>query len=140
LSLLTFGYPCDKDHILTQNKCVCIGTFLNIHPVWCIMQSMSHQPRNCDNIPFFFTTNHTDRTFFLCRLHLALFSHLDHSSFCCVERGRANTQSFTLWQKATMEITLMVVCLQHLHTGTILHILLMVLCTFNAALTERLQQ
>ena len=47
---------------------------------WWITQSTQHHRRGCNNIPSFFTTNHTDRTFFVWRLNSAWPPHPGHST------------------------------------------------------------
>ena len=65
-----------------------------------------------------FTTNHTDRTFFLWRLHLARPSHPGHSIiFCDQFAWVASAQSFTLWWQAAIEIT----CHDHPSCTLLLH-------------------
>ena len=52
--------------------------------------------------PLLFTTNRTDRTFFVWRLNSARPPHLGHSTILL--RSESG-QSFTLWQQLTIEIT-----------------------------------
>jgi len=47
---------------------------------WWTAHSAQRQPGGCNNIPSFFITNHTDRTFFLWRFHTARPSHPGHST------------------------------------------------------------
>jgi len=62
--------------------------------------------------------------------------------FCCDPKARATSaQSSSLWQQATIEITLLLlVRATYIRVLFFAHIPFVLNCTFNATLTERLQQ
>jgi len=62
-------------------------------------------PERLQQHPLLFTTNHTDRTFFVWRLNSVRPPHPGHSTFCCDRKSDvACAQSFALRQQATIEI------------------------------------
>ena len=93
--------------------------------------------------PLFFTTNHTDRTFFVWKMHLARHSHPVHSTILL--RSESSARSFAPWQQATTEITWhdhsVIACSRHIYLVLFFaHIPFVVNHTFNATPPERLQQ
>jgi len=76
--------------------------------------------------PLLFTTNHTDRTFFVWRLNSARPSHPGHSTIFCDRKSRAAcAQSFAPWQQETIEImlaiSLTIAFSRYTYHGVILH-------------------
>ena len=63
-------------------------------------------PERLQQHPLLFTTNHTDRTFFVWWLNSHNLHILVTAPFCCDRKFRAAcVQSFALWQQATIEFT-----------------------------------
>ena len=63
-------------------------------------------PERLQQHPILFTTNHTDRTFFVWRLNSARPPHPGHSTIFCDRKSQAAcAQSFALWQQVTIEFT-----------------------------------
>jgi len=100
--------------------CCSLHTFRS----WWTMHPVQRQPRVCNNIPSFLQwTAPIARSF--CEgftqhdLHI-----LVTAPFCCEARV-ACTQTFTLWQQATIEIMRrnhsVVACLHHLYTGVVVY-------------------
>jgi len=94
-------------------------------PLWWITQSTPTE--KLQQHPLLFTTNHTDRTFFVWRLKSAWPPHPGHSTILFRSETRAaGVQSFALWQQATIEIMcrnlsyncLLALCI---YNGVILH-------------------
>ena len=93
--------------------------------LWWIPYSTQLQLRGLQQHPLLFTTNRTDRMFFLWRLQLPRPSHLITASFCCDRKAwAACAQSVTLWQQATIKITRhdhsIIACSRHIYMGVVL--------------------
>jgi len=86
-------------------------------------------PKMLQQHPFLFTTNHTDRTFFVWRPELGTTSTLHilvTAPLCCDRKSRAAcAQSCALWQQAIIEImlaiSLTIACSGYICYGVILH-------------------
>ena len=72
---------------------------------WWITHSMQHQPRGCNNIPFFLQQT-APITCSFCEVSTWHELHiLVKAPFCCDQKDWASSaKSFTLWQQATIEI------------------------------------
>ena len=114
--------------------------------LWWNVHSAQCQRRGCNNIPPFLQWT----ALITCSLCEGCTWHDLHilvtAPFCCDRKARAAyTQSFTMWQQATIDITCrdhsVIACLHYLYMGLFLaHILFMVNCAFSAMPVERLQQ
>ena len=103
-------------------------------------------PERLQQHPLLFTTNRTDRTFFVWGWTRHDLHILVTAPFCCDGKSRvACTQSFALWQQATVQFTChdhyIIACLRHICMVLFFtHIPFVVNHTFNATPLERLQQ
>jgi len=103
-------------------------------------------PERVQQLPLLFTTNRTDRTFFLWRLlpGTTFASWLQHHFVAIGKARTACAQSFALWQQATIKFMCrnhsIIACSRHVYTLLFLaHIPFVVNHTFNATPPERLQ-
>jgi len=82
-------------------------------------------PERLQQHPLLFTTNCTDRTFFVWRLNSTRPSHPGHSTILLQsETPAACAQSFASWQHATIEImrafSFTIACSRYMYNGVIL--------------------
>jgi len=113
------------DHSIIACSChIYTGVVLRAHPI----RGESHIKPNANGevatTSLLFTTNRTNHTFFLWRLHLARPHILVTAPFCCDRKARAAiAQSLTLWQQAAIEITChdhsFIACSCHIHRGVV---------------------
>jgi len=101
------------------------GVILHAHPVRDESHINTTPPERLQQHPLLFTTNHTDRMFFVPRLNSARPPHPGHSTILLqLETRVACAQSFTPWQQATIEIifaiSLTIACSHYIYYGVIL--------------------
>ena len=109
-----FLYYC----LFAPHTCGCYSSH-----TWWIAYSMQCQLRGCNNISFSQETTPLACSFYEgCTWHDPCI--LVTAPFCCEARV-ACTQTFTLWQQATIEIMRrnhsVVACLHHLYTGVVVY-------------------
>ena len=124
---------------------ICVVLFL-VHILFVVNRTFNAtSAKRLQQHPLLFTTNHTDRTFFLWRLHTARPPHPDHSTiFLWSEKPEQHVRRASHWQQATMEIMhrnhSVIACSRHIYVVLFFaHIPFMVNCTFSAMPTEWLQ-